>query len=97
VFILLINSFYSILCCRFLIAFNKNLDSYKETYKDIPVVAIANTLTTTLVTPEVTNRYDNESTPSTTSEYSSPSATWTSINTPLANATYEPPRTPHVV
>lgn len=62
-------------------AFNKNLDSFKETFRNIPVVAIANQLNTSLITSVPVTPY----TPSTTSAYSSPSDTWITVNTPLAN------------
>jgi hypothetical protein len=99
VFILFINSLYSFMATRLLMIFHSNLDTFKETIRNIPIAAIANPLTTTLITtiPSTPSAYVSSSvhgevsTPSTSSAYTSPSETWTSVNTPLATATYNPP------
>ena len=104
VFILFINSLYSFMATRLLMIFHANLDTFKETIRNIPIAAIANPLTTTLITtiPSTPSAYVSStsvpgevSTPlATSSAYTSPSETWTSVNTPLATATYHPPTSP---
>jgi hypothetical protein len=103
VFILFINSLYSFMATRLLMIFHSNLDTFKETIRNIPIAAIANPLTTTLITtiPSTPSAYVSNtsvpgevSTPSTSSAYTSPSETWTSVSTPLATATYHPPTSP---
>jgi len=91
---------------RLLMIFHSNLDTFKATIRNIPIAAIANPLTTTLITtiPSTPSAYVSStsipgevSTPSTSSAYTSPSETWTSVNTPLATATissYNPPTSP---
>lgn len=88
---------------RLLMIFHSNLDMFKETIRNIPIAAIANPLTTTLITtiPSTPSAYVSSTsvpgevnTPSTSSAYTSPSETWTSVSTPLATATYQPPTSP---
>lgn len=106
IFILFIIMFYSAMCSKLLWTFHNNLDTFKETIRNIPVLTYANSLSTTLITPSTpstpysTSNQGDISRPTAASEYSSPSETWTSVSTPLATAqyvnqpSYEPPSPP---
>lgn len=101
--------FYSAMCSKLLWTFYNNLDTFKDTIRNIPVLTYANPLSTTLITPSTpatpatpysTSNQGDFSRPTAASEYSSPSETWTSVSTPLATAqyvnqpSYEPPLPP---
>ena len=93
---------------RLLMIFHSNLDTFKATFRNIPIAAVANPLTTTLITSIPSTPYVSSSivpgevsTPSTSSALASPSETWTSVSTPLATANviqqhhqYKPPSSP---